>query len=103
MLELLNWAYGPAGQTDPYYLLLRDFVLLMPWWYPWFWVAIIVSVLAFRFLRRWRRAHVSRRGSRRVQARTERLLDKEAAKFAARRMRRSPANDRDLAGQTSTA
>ena len=103
MLKLLDWAYGPAGQTDPYYLLLRDFILLMPWWYPWFWVAIIVGILTFRYVRRWRRARVSRRGSRRVQARTERLLDKQAAVLAAERLRRAPANDHSLADQPNTA
>ena len=103
MLRLLDWAYGPAGQTDPYYLLLRDFILLMPWWYPWFWVAIIVAVLTFRYLRRWRRNRVACRGMRRVRERTERLLDDEAAMHAAARLRRSPANDHELAGQPHSA
>jgi hypothetical protein len=103
MLRLLDWAYGPAGQTDPYYLLLRDFILLMPWWYPWFWVAIIVAVLTFRYLRRWRRNRVARRGMRRVRERTERLLDDEAAMLAAARLRRNPANDHELACQPQGA
>jgi len=103
MLQLLNWAYGPAGQTDPYYLLLRDFILLMPWWYPLFWAAIIVGYLALRFFKRWRVAHVSRRGSRRVRARTERILDKQVAVLAAERLRQHPANDLDFADQPNTA
>ena len=103
MLKLLDWAYGPAGQTDPYYLLLRDFILLMPWWYPWFWVTIIVGVLAFRYLRRWRRNHVARRGMRRVRERTERLLDMEVATPAAERLQRSPANDHKLVDQPYSA
>ena len=93
MLEVLDWVYGPGGQNDPYYLLLRDFILLMPWWYPWFWVAIISGVIGMRHFARWRRRAHSIYGLRRVKARTDKILGAQFAELSAQRIRRRPAND----------
>lgn len=78
MLAVLQWIYGPDAASDPYYLLLHDFVVLMPWWYPYMWLGIIASVVGWRLLRRWRRARHGRAGLRRVTARVRRLATQPA-------------------------
>lgn len=75
MLAVLQWIYGPEAASDPYYQLLHDFVVLMPWWYPYMWLGIIASVVSWRLLRRWRRNRQNRAGLRRVQSRVRRLAD----------------------------
>lgn len=75
MLAVLQWIYGPDAASDPYYQLLHDFVVLMPWWYPYMWLGIITAVLGWRLLRRFRVAHQNRRGLRRVRSRVRRLAD----------------------------
>lgn len=75
MLSVLQWLYGPNAESDPYYLLLHDFVVLMPWWYPYMWLGIITAVVAWRGLRRFRRNRQNRIGLKRVRARVRRLAD----------------------------
>ena len=75
MLAVLQWIYGPDAASDPYYLLLHDFVVLMPWWYPYMWLGIIAAVVGWRLQRRFRIAHQNRRGLRRVRSRVRRLAD----------------------------
>ena len=48
MMALLDWVYGPQRESDPYYLLLHDFVVLMPWWYPLFWAVLIGGIVSWR-------------------------------------------------------
>ena len=93
LLAFLDWVYGPAAQSDPYYLLLRDFIILMPWWYPYLWIGGIAAFFGVTALRRygWRRAHA--RGAARVRARTERLIAVQNAELAIKRLLRQPAND----------
>lgn len=69
MLAVLQWIYGPNAESDPYYLLLHDFVVLMPWWYPYMWLGIISAVVGWRVLRRLNRRRQSRAGIRRVLGR----------------------------------
>ena len=76
MLAVLQWIYGPGAEADPYYLLLHDFVVLMPWWYPYMWLGILGSVAAWRLTRRLRRRLQSRAGLRRVRHRIKRLADR---------------------------
>ncbi|HMA14436.1 MAG: hypothetical protein ACM35H_12235 [Bacteroidota bacterium] len=78
MLAVLQWIYGPEAASDPYYQLLHDFVVLMPWWYPYMWLGIIGSVVGWRLLRRWRRGRQNRAGLRRVRSRVRRLADSPA-------------------------
>lgn len=78
MLAVLQWIYGPDAASDPYYQLLHDFVVLMPWWYPYMWLGIIGSVVGWRMLRRWRRGRQNRAGLRRVRSRVRRLGDSPA-------------------------
>ncbi|MGF1630961.1 MAG: hypothetical protein ACFCUT_15925 [Kiloniellaceae bacterium] len=73
MLAVLQWIYGPQAASDPYYQLLHDFVVLMPWWYPYMWLGILGSVVGWRLLRRWRRSSQNRAGLRRVSTRVRRL------------------------------
>lgn len=94
MLAVLDWVYGPQGYGDPYYQLMRDFILVMPWWYPYFWAALIGGILSWRQLRRVRARAGAKRGVRRVKARTERVLERQLDDIAALRRRRMPANDR---------
>ena len=75
MLAVLQWIYGPDAAADPYYQLLHDFVVLMPWWYPYMWLGILGSVAGWRLLRRWRRGRQNRAGLRRVRSRVLRLAD----------------------------
>ncbi|NIA67612.1 hypothetical protein HBA54_03315 [Pelagibius litoralis] len=75
MLQVLQWIYGPGAESDPYYLLLHDFVVLMPWWYPYMWLGIITAVVSWRLLRRFRRNHQNRTGLKRVRSRVLRLAD----------------------------
>lgn len=75
MLAVLQWIYGPDAASDPYYLLLHDFVVLMPWWYPYMWLGIISAVVGWRLQRRLRLARQNRRGLRRVRSRVSRLAD----------------------------
>ena len=75
MLEVLQWIYGPGAEADPYYLLLRDFVVLMPWWYPYMWLGIGIAVVGWRLLRRFRLNRRNRAGLTRVRARVRRLAD----------------------------
>ena len=78
MLAVLQWIYGPEAASDPYYQLLHDFVVLMPWWYPYMWLGILGSVVGWRLLRRWRLARRNRAGLRRVRSRVRRLADSPA-------------------------
>jgi hypothetical protein len=78
MLAVLQWIYGPDAASDPYYHLLHDFVVLMPWWYPYMWLGIISAVTGWRLLRRWRQRRQSRVGLRRVRSRVLRLADAPA-------------------------
>jgi hypothetical protein len=93
LLAMLNWVYGPAAQSDPYYLLLRDFIVLMPWWYPFMWVGGIATFFGYKILRRflWRQSH--KRGATRVRNRTQRLIGNQEAELAITRLLRKPAND----------
>jgi len=75
MLAALQWIYGPDAASDPYYHLLHDFVVLMPWWYPYMWLGIITAVVGWRLLRRLRVAQQNRRGLRRVRSRVSRLAN----------------------------
>ncbi|MGD1876181.1 MAG: hypothetical protein ACFB13_01625 [Kiloniellaceae bacterium] len=75
MLAVLQWIYGPDAASDPYYQLLHDFVVLMPWWYPYMWLGIASSVVAWRLLRRWRLRRQNRSGLRRVRTRVRHLAD----------------------------
>jgi hypothetical protein len=78
MLAVLQWIYGPDAASDPYYQLLHDFVVLMPWWYPYMWLGILGSVVGWRLLRRWRLSRRNRAGLRRVRSRVRRLADSPA-------------------------
>ncbi|MPZ11136.1 MAG: hypothetical protein GEU89_13155 [Kiloniellaceae bacterium] len=80
MLAVLQWIYGPQAASDPAYQLLHDFVVLMPWWYPYMWLCILTSVASWRLLRRWQRARQSRVGLRRVHSRVRRLAADPAAR-----------------------
>ena len=93
LLAMLNWVYGPAAQSDPYYLLLRDFIVLMPWWYPFMWVGGIATFFGYKFFRRilWRQSH--KRGATRVRDRTQRLITIQDAELAIKRLLRKPANN----------
>ena len=93
LLAILNWVYGPAAQSDPYYLLLRDFIVLMPWWYPFMWVGGIATFFGYKFFRQilWRQGH--KRGATRVRDRTQRLIAIQDAELAITRLLRKPAND----------
>jgi hypothetical protein len=82
MLAVLQWIYGPDAASDPYYQLLHDFVVLMPWWYPYMWLGILTAVVGWRLLRRLRVARQNRRGLRRVRSRVRRLADGPAGKPA---------------------
>jgi hypothetical protein len=75
MLAVLQWIYGPDAASDPYYQLLHDFVVLMPWWYPYMWLGILGSVAGWRLLRRWRLTRQNRAGLRRVRSRVHRFAD----------------------------
>lgn len=75
MLTVLQWIYGPDAATDPYYQLLHDFVVLMPWWYPYMWLGIIGSVVSWRLTRRWWLGRQNRAGLRRVRSRVRRLAE----------------------------
>jgi hypothetical protein len=94
MLAVLQWIYGPKAASDPYYLLLHDFVVLMPWWYPYMWLGIISAVVCWRVARRLRRRLHNRAGLKRVLQRTRRLESRGPAR--AERLP-VPAND-DLPG-----
>ncbi|HEY9537599.1 MAG TPA: hypothetical protein VIS03_08400 [Kiloniellaceae bacterium] len=89
MLAVLQWIYGPEAASDPYYLLLHDFVVLMPWWYPYMWLCIFGGLASWRLLRRWRLARQNRAGLRRVRSRVHHL----AAGPALPAFVLSPAND----------
>ncbi|MEM7171454.1 MAG: hypothetical protein AAF530_14880 [Pseudomonadota bacterium] len=93
MVEILEGLYGPAAQSDPYFLLLKDFWVLMPWWYPYLWPSIIGAVILYRLLQKWRRRRAAKRGIARVHSRTQRLLGEGEAKMASQRLARRPAND----------
>ena len=75
MLSLLQWIYGPGAEADPYYALLREFIVLMPWWYPYMWLGIITAVIAWRLLRRFRVNRQNRAGLKRVRSRVLRLTN----------------------------
>ena len=93
MLALLDWVYGPGGVSDPYYQLMRDILLVMPWWYPYFWLGIGMAFFGLRYAMAWRRRRAGARGARRVKARTHGILTRQAGEVAARRLLRQPAND----------
>lgn len=78
MLAVLQWIYGPNAAADPYYQLLHDFVVLMPWWYPYMWLGIIGGVVSWRLARRWRLGRQNRAGLRRVRSRVRRLASESA-------------------------
>jgi len=71
LLEFLDFVYGPAGQTDPYYHLLRDFIVLMPWWYPYFWAVLLGGFFGFKAVRSLRARLRARKAARRVVGRVE--------------------------------
>ena len=73
MVAVLQWIYGPDAASDPYYQLLHDFVVLMPWWYPYMWLGIIGGVVSWRLARRWRLGRQNRVGLHRVRSRVRRL------------------------------
>ncbi len=75
MLSVLQWIYGPGAEGDPYYALLREFIVLMPWWYPYMWLGIITTVVAWRLLRRYRLNRQNRVGLKRVRSRVLRLAN----------------------------
>ena len=93
MMAILDWLYGPQRESDPYYLLLHDFAVLMPWWYPLFWAALIGGFLSWRAIRYWSARTRATKGARRVKARTERVLGRQQCEIARLRHRRRPAND----------
>jgi len=93
MMALLDWVYGPQRESDPYYLLLHDFVVLMPWWYPLFWAALIGGIVSWRVFKHLRARSRATKGARRVKARTERVLSRQQCEIARLRYRRRPAND----------
>ena len=93
MLAVLEWIYGPAAYSDPYFLLLRDFVVLMPWWYPLMWAGIIGSVVTFKLYRRLRVRHQTKKGVRRVVARAERIAAEAPEDHQISFILRRPAND----------
>ena len=93
MLQTLEWIYGANAQSDPYFQVLRDFVVLVPWWYPYIWLAIIAGVVLFRGARRWRTRRLARQGLLRVKRRTERLLGETRRAREILTRRRRPAND----------
>ena len=93
MLAVLDWIYGPTGLTDPNYLLMRDILMVLPWWYPYMWLVIGAAVISFKKFRVWRRKLQARRAGSRVAARTQRLLMRQAREMAAQRLMRLPAND----------
>jgi len=90
MLAVLQWIYGPNAASDPYYLLLHDFVVLMPWWYPYMWLGIIGTVVSWRVLLRLNRRRQNRAGIRRVVGRTRQI---EARAAEMRDWLPVPAND----------
>lgn len=93
LLGFLDWVYGPAAQSDPYYLLLRDFIILMPWWYPFLWIGGIAAFVGLTLFRRmrWRLSHA--RSAARVRTRTDRLIAVQNAELAMKKLLRRPAND----------
>lgn len=95
MLAVLQWIYGPDAAADPYYQLLHDFVVLMPWWYPYMWLGILGSVVVWRKTRRWRLARQNRVGLRRVRSRVGRLDSSSALPSFMR-----PAANDDVASAT---
>ena len=103
MLAILDWIYGPAGQTDQYYLLMRDIIMVLPWWYPLFWVGVGGLVVSYRLYRRWRRNSFARKAARRVHSRTGRIMSRQAAEHAALRLFRQPANDFEALNHPSAA
>jgi len=93
LLAFLNWVYGPAAQSDPYYLLLRDFVILMPWWYPFLWIGGIASFFGYKLFRQFLSNRSAARGAMRVKARAERLIAVQNAELSIKRLLRQPSND----------
>ncbi len=93
MLQALEWIYGPYAASDPYYQVLRDFIILLPWWYPYIWAALVGGVFFYRGLRRWRVRRLTKRGVARVRGRTHRLVDAERRARERSARRRHAAND----------
>ena len=93
MMAILDWLYGPQRESDPYYLLLHDFVILMPWWYPLFWIALIGGFFSWRVVRYLRARSRATKAVRRVKARTERVFGRQQCEIARLQHRRRPAND----------
>jgi hypothetical protein len=75
MLAVLQWIYGPNAGSDPYYQLMHDIITVLPWWYPYMWLAILGSVVAWRLVRRLRLRRQNRAGLRRVRTRVRHLAD----------------------------
>ncbi len=96
MLQALEWIYGPYAASDPYYQVLRDFIILLPWWYPYIWAGLIGGVFLYRGLRRWRLRRLTKRGVARVSGRTHRLVDAERRTRQRMARRRQAANDDTL-------
>jgi len=76
MLAVLQWIYGPNAGSDPYYQLMHDILTVLPWWYPYMWLTILGSVVAWRLARRLRRGRQNRIGLRRVRARVRALAER---------------------------
>lgn len=93
MLALLDWIYGPNGYGDQYYLLMRDFLIVMPWWYGYFWLTMITGFFGFRYLRKAAVRHATVRRARQVESRTKRIIRAQKIQNAVRLARRAASND----------
>lgn len=93
MLALLDWIYGPTGYGDPYYLLMRDFIMLMPWWYGYFWLSVIGSVFAYRKTRKVMARRATKKRAEGIAVRTRRIMKTQRVLDQIRHMRRRPCND----------
>ncbi len=93
MVNFLEWIYGPAAHSDPYFVLLRDFWLLTPWWYPYLWLGILGTIVLVKLARFGLRRRAARAGIKRVQRRTEQLLRSSQSEPPMQRIMRQAAND----------
>ena len=78
---------------------MRDFIMVMPWWYGYFWLTVITGFFGFRYLRKAAVRHASVRRAKQVKSRTKRIMQAQKANNAVRLARRTPAND--FAGMTA--
>ena len=103
MLAVLDWIYGPMGASDPNYLLMRDIIVFLPWWYPYMWLGIGAAYFMQKSIRKRLRERKARLAGNRVLQRTERLMSRQARELAAKRLSRRPANDFLKADRSSAA